>query len=80
MAQAGAEVFWLKGSAVVPPAIAKPPGVVGNAETAHRKLGTNNKKDKEYGYYLYFGGDFIKTRLVENRANSLSVSCVCEKE
>ena len=31
LAQAGAEVFWLKGSAVVPPAFAKPRGVVGNA-------------------------------------------------
>jgi len=27
LAQVGAEVFWLKGSAVVPPAFAKPRGV-----------------------------------------------------
>ena len=31
LAQAGGEVFWLEGSAVNPPAFAKPRGVVGNA-------------------------------------------------
>jgi len=34
LAQAGAEVFWLKGSAVVPPAFAKPRGVIGKRWTA----------------------------------------------